>query len=78
MEQPFNVTEIREAIASGRASAVEICRAALDRIATTDGALNAFRAALQISTAEARPDAIASRTSVTLNGCSIRQAPVVL
>jgi aspartyl-tRNA(Asn)/glutamyl-tRNA(Gln) amidotransferase subunit A len=44
MEQPFSVTEVREAIASGRASAVEICRAALDRIAATDGALNAFRA----------------------------------
>jgi aspartyl-tRNA(Asn)/glutamyl-tRNA(Gln) amidotransferase subunit A len=44
MEQPFSVTDIREAIASGRASAVEICRAALDRIAATDGALNAFRA----------------------------------
>ena len=44
MEQPFSVTDVREAIASGRASAVEICRAALDRIAATDGALNAFRA----------------------------------
>jgi aspartyl-tRNA(Asn)/glutamyl-tRNA(Gln) amidotransferase subunit A len=44
MEQPFSVTEVREAIASGRASAVEICQAALDRIAATDGALNAFRA----------------------------------
>ena len=44
MEQQFSVTEVREAIASGRASAVDICRAALDRIAATDGALNAFRA----------------------------------
>lgn len=44
MEQPFSVSDVREAVASGRASAVEICRAALDRIAASDGALNAFRA----------------------------------
>jgi aspartyl-tRNA(Asn)/glutamyl-tRNA(Gln) amidotransferase subunit A len=44
MEQPFSVSDVRDAIASGRASAVEICGAALDRIAAADGALNAFRA----------------------------------
>jgi aspartyl-tRNA(Asn)/glutamyl-tRNA(Gln) amidotransferase subunit A len=35
--------EVRDAVASGRASAVEMCQAALDRIARTDGAINAFR-----------------------------------
>ncbi|MCA1559199.1 MAG: aspartyl/glutamyl-tRNA amidotransferase subunit A [Acidobacteria bacterium] len=35
--------EVRAAVASGRASAVEMCQAALDRIAKTDGAINAFR-----------------------------------
>jgi aspartyl-tRNA(Asn)/glutamyl-tRNA(Gln) amidotransferase subunit A len=44
MEQPFTVREVREAVSAGRASAVEICRAALDRIAAADGAVNAFRA----------------------------------
>jgi aspartyl-tRNA(Asn)/glutamyl-tRNA(Gln) amidotransferase subunit A len=44
MEQPFTVREVREAVSGGRASAVEICRAALDRIAAADGAVNAFRA----------------------------------
>ena len=35
--------EVRETVASGRASAVEMCQAALDRIARIDGAINAFR-----------------------------------
>ena len=35
--------EIRRAVASGRASAGEICRATLDRIAAIDGAVSAFR-----------------------------------
>ncbi len=34
--------DIRDAISSGKVSAVEVCQASLDRITTTDGALNAF------------------------------------
>jgi aspartyl-tRNA(Asn)/glutamyl-tRNA(Gln) amidotransferase subunit A len=44
MEQPFGARDVREAISAGRASAVEICRAALDRIGAIDPALGAFRA----------------------------------
>ncbi len=43
MEAPFTAREIRDAITSGRASAVEICRAALDRIAAVDSDLGSFR-----------------------------------
>src|SRR4030095_3809205 len=35
-------TTLRNDIAAGRLSAVEVCRAALDRIATIDGSLHAF------------------------------------
>ena len=34
--------EIRDAVAAGRVSAVDVCRAALDRIERTDGAIHAF------------------------------------
>jgi aspartyl-tRNA(Asn)/glutamyl-tRNA(Gln) amidotransferase subunit A len=44
MDAPLTAAETRTAVLSGRASAVEICRAALDRIAASDGAINAFRA----------------------------------
>jgi aspartyl-tRNA(Asn)/glutamyl-tRNA(Gln) amidotransferase subunit A len=43
MEPPFTATDVREAVATGRTSAVEVCRAALERIAAADGALGAFR-----------------------------------
>ena len=43
MEPLFTATDVRQAVASGRTSAVEVCRAALERIAAADGALNAFR-----------------------------------
>jgi aspartyl-tRNA(Asn)/glutamyl-tRNA(Gln) amidotransferase subunit A len=39
----WTAIEMRDAIASGRASAVEVCRAYLDRISTFDGELGAFR-----------------------------------
>ena len=42
-EPPFTARDVREAIGSGRASAVEICRAALDRVAAADSELGAFR-----------------------------------
>jgi aspartyl-tRNA(Asn)/glutamyl-tRNA(Gln) amidotransferase subunit A len=44
MNMPARAREIRDAVASRRVSAVEICRAALDRITALDSALNAFRA----------------------------------
>ena len=37
-----NARAIREAVAAGRVSAVEVCRAALDRIERTDGGIHAF------------------------------------
>jgi len=37
-----NARAIRDAVARGRASATEVCRAALDRIERTDGGLHAF------------------------------------
>jgi aspartyl-tRNA(Asn)/glutamyl-tRNA(Gln) amidotransferase subunit A len=62
MDQPFSVQEVRAAISAGRASAVEACAAALERIAALDPAINAFRAiaperALARAAAiDARPD----------------------
>ncbi len=44
MAAPASAIEIREAVRSGRASAVEVCREALARIAAGDGPINAFRA----------------------------------
>ena len=73
MEQPFSVSDVREAVASGRASAVEICRAALDRIAASDGALNAFRAiAPERALARAADlDARADRATLPLLGVPV-------
>ena len=40
---PFQTArEIRDAVTTGRISAVEVCQASLDRITATDGRLNAF------------------------------------
>ena len=44
MNMPTQAREIRDAVASRQVSAVEVCRAALDRIAALDPPLNAFRA----------------------------------
>lgn len=73
MEQPFSVSDVRKAVASGRASAVEICRAALDRIAASDGALNAFRAiAPERALARAADlDARADRATLPLLGVPV-------
>jgi aspartyl-tRNA(Asn)/glutamyl-tRNA(Gln) amidotransferase subunit A len=43
MTPPTTAGAIRRAVASGTVSAVEICRAALDRIRGADGTLNSFR-----------------------------------
>jgi aspartyl-tRNA(Asn)/glutamyl-tRNA(Gln) amidotransferase subunit A len=44
MDTPIRAREIRDAVARRQVSAVDICRAALDRIAALDPLLNAFRA----------------------------------
>ncbi len=44
MPTPFSARAIRDAVAARQLSAVDACRAALDRIAAADGAINAFRA----------------------------------
>jgi aspartyl-tRNA(Asn)/glutamyl-tRNA(Gln) amidotransferase subunit A len=62
MADPFSARDVRDSVASGRASAVEICRAALDRIAASDQALGAFRAVAgeralkRAAELDARPD----------------------
>jgi aspartyl-tRNA(Asn)/glutamyl-tRNA(Gln) amidotransferase subunit A len=43
MTLPTTATAIRRAVAAGRTSAVDICRATLDRIRAIDGVINAFR-----------------------------------
>ena len=42
MTHTWSALAIRDAVAAGECSAVEVCRAALDRIDATDGLLNAF------------------------------------
>src|SRR3954467_14792553 len=44
MDLPIDARSIRDAVARRTVSAVEVCRAALDRIATGNPPLNAFRA----------------------------------
>ena len=43
MDIPIDASGIRDGVASGRLSATDVCRAALDRIAAFDPPLNAFR-----------------------------------
>ncbi len=43
MDAPIDVQSIRDAVATRERSAVDVCRAALDRIAALDPPLNAFR-----------------------------------
>jgi aspartyl-tRNA(Asn)/glutamyl-tRNA(Gln) amidotransferase subunit A len=62
MDEPFTIAATRAAVLSGRATAVDICRAALDRIAATDPEINAFRAVAaeralaRAAALDARPD----------------------
>jgi aspartyl-tRNA(Asn)/glutamyl-tRNA(Gln) amidotransferase subunit A len=42
MTQPATVRDIRDAVATGKTSAVEMCRAALERVEQTNTTLNAF------------------------------------
>ena len=44
MDVPIDARSIRDAVANRQISAVEVCQATLDRIATLDPPLNAFRA----------------------------------
>jgi aspartyl-tRNA(Asn)/glutamyl-tRNA(Gln) amidotransferase subunit A len=62
MDQPFTIAATRAAVLSGRATAVDICRAALDRITAADPEINAFRAVAaeralaRAAALDARPD----------------------
>jgi aspartyl-tRNA(Asn)/glutamyl-tRNA(Gln) amidotransferase subunit A len=73
MQQPFSVREVREAVSSGRASAVEICRAALDRISASDGAVHAFLATApeRAMARAAELDARSDRATLPLLGVPI-------
>src|SRR5438046_9035823 len=42
MTMPQTVSEIRDSVRSGAGSALDVCRNALDQIASIDGSLNAF------------------------------------
>jgi len=63
MDVPFDIDTIRARIAARDLSAVEVCRAALDRIDTQGASLNAFRAVARdralarAAELDARPDA---------------------
>ncbi len=73
MDMPIDAHGIRDAIAAGHLSATEVCRATLDRIATLDPPLNAFRV-VAADTALARAaeiDARRDRTSLPLLGVPI-------
>jgi aspartyl-tRNA(Asn)/glutamyl-tRNA(Gln) amidotransferase subunit A len=73
MDALFTAAETRDAIRSGRASSVEVCRAALERIASADPGINAFRA-LAPERALARAaelDARADRATLPLLGVPV-------
>src|SRR3954462_4778174 len=62
MERPTRARDIRDAVATGQRSAVEVCREALDRISAFNPRLNAFRAVAgdralaRAAELDARPD----------------------
>jgi len=62
MDTPIRARDIRDAVASGEVSALDICRAALDRISARNPPLNAFRAVAadralaRAAELDARPD----------------------
>jgi aspartyl-tRNA(Asn)/glutamyl-tRNA(Gln) amidotransferase subunit A len=60
MTLPATATAIRRAVASGRTSASEVCRAALDRIRALDEAIHAFRC-VDEAAAVARADELDGR-----------------
>jgi len=73
MDRPFTVCEVRDAVASGRVCAVEICQAALDRIAASDAGINAFRAVVpeRALARAAALDARADRAGLPLLGVPV-------
>jgi aspartyl-tRNA(Asn)/glutamyl-tRNA(Gln) amidotransferase subunit A len=73
MDHPFSARDVRDAVASGRTSAVEVCRAALDRIAALDGALGAFRTVMadRALARAAALDARADRSDLPLLGVPV-------
>jgi aspartyl-tRNA(Asn)/glutamyl-tRNA(Gln) amidotransferase subunit A len=68
-----NAREIRDAVAAGRVSAVEVTRSAIERIASLDGQLNAFRAVPgEQALARARTiDASSDRSTLPLAGVPV-------
>jgi aspartyl-tRNA(Asn)/glutamyl-tRNA(Gln) amidotransferase subunit A len=73
METPVSARDIRDGVVSGRITAVEVCRAALDRIEAGNGALNAFLtvAADRALMRAAEIDARADRSGLPLAGIPI-------
>ena len=73
MDTPIRARDIRDAVASGRVSAVDICRAALDRISARNPPLNAFRAIApeRALTRAAELDARPDRATLPLLGVPV-------
>ena len=73
MDMPAGAAAIRDAVATGGSSAVEVCRAALERIAALDPPLNAFRTicADRALARAAALDARADRATLPLLGVPI-------
>jgi aspartyl-tRNA(Asn)/glutamyl-tRNA(Gln) amidotransferase subunit A len=68
--------EIVEAVRSGRASAVEVCRASLERIAATDPALHAFHTVAAERALERAAELDANRQN--LSGLPLLGVPIAL
>ena len=64
-----NARAIRDAVASGSISATEVCRAALDRIAATDGGIHAFHTV-------AAEQALARAAEIDRRGAELEQLPL--
>jgi aspartyl-tRNA(Asn)/glutamyl-tRNA(Gln) amidotransferase subunit A len=73
--RPSSAHEIRDAVVGGRASAVDVCRAALDRIEAGDGALHAFHSVTR-ERALARAAALDARGD--LSGLPLAGVPIAL
>ena len=76
MTLPQTAVEIRRAVAAGRASAAEICDAALERIAALDDRIHAFRT---VDAARARARAAElDRRRAELSGLPLLGVPIAL
>ena len=76
MSLPQTAVDIRRAIAAGRASALEICNATLERIAAFDGQIGAFRT---VDAERARAHAMElDRRRTELSGLPLLGVPVAI